>query len=455
MLLVHDGEREVAERHALLDERVGPDDEVHAAVGDAGQDASAVCARHGRREHRVGRGGPGTRVVRAVGRVEQRALSGRRRPAAGRGDLQVRDESHALQQRRDRALVLAGQHLRRRHDRRLSTRLDRHQARVDGHEGLPRPDVALQQHVHRPWRGHRRADLLDRPRLGLRGLERQGGQEPVGQLAVRAVPQAGALRLQAVLPESDPELQGEQLVELQPFHGPRQLLGVLGEMHVAERRVEILQTFRAHELGGRRVGDRGKPFQRPEDELPDRSRGDPLGRGVDRRDPSGVDQVPFLAAEDLRLQVGELQAAPVPRDGARDRRLDPLAIDVRRPRLVEEREVQVPGAVGDRHGDHRLPSPGRSLRDGVDAGDDRGVLPDPQITDPLDGRSIDVAARVVSNQVPDRPDPHAGEDGVRLLPLLAQARATRRELPVHVEDRGVERQGGGSSHFRSGSTIPV
>ena len=45
VLLVDDGERQVGERHALLDQRVRADHQVDRAVGDALQDALPVLAR--------------------------------------------------------------------------------------------------------------------------------------------------------------------------------------------------------------------------------------------------------------------------------------------------------------------------------------------------------------------------------------------------------------------------
>jgi hypothetical protein len=59
-------------------------------------------------------------------------------------------------------------------------------------------------------------------------------------------------------------------------------------------------------------------------------------------------------------------------------------------------------------------------------------------------------------EVADGPDPHPGEDGVRLVPLLSHAGSAGREAAVHVEDRIVEAEGRGSvGHVRAGSTILV
>ena len=67
VLLVHDGQRQVGERHALLHQRVGPDHEVDAAVGDPLEDALPVLAGDGAGQHRVGDDGFIGGGIRGVG----------------------------------------------------------------------------------------------------------------------------------------------------------------------------------------------------------------------------------------------------------------------------------------------------------------------------------------------------------------------------------------------------
>jgi hypothetical protein len=62
----------------------------------------------------------------------------------------------------------------------------------------------------------------------------------------------------------------------------------------------------------------------------------------------------------------------------------------------------------------------------------------------------------VTEEVADRPDPDPRQDDVGFLALLTHARAAGRQPMVHVEDRIVEGEMGGSAgHVRAGSTIPV
>ena len=142
------------------------------------------------------------------------------------------------------------------------------------------------------------------------------------------VPPGGARRrclpTRAGASERDAELEREQLVELQALDRPSELLGVGREVDVAERGVQVLEALGVDQVRGHRVLDRRQTLQRGEDELPDRSRRDALGGPVDRRDPARVHEIAFVVAEDLGLEVGELEAAPVPRDGPRHGHLDAL-----------------------------------------------------------------------------------------------------------------------------------
>ena len=121
MLLVDDGEREVAERDVLLEQRVGADQEIDLAGREAGQDVGALAA--------------------AFAAGEQR-------------------DAHAdrLGERRDGGEMLARQDLGRRHQRGLAAGLDHRRAGEQRHHGLARADVALQQaqHAVRRWRDRRR-----------------------------------------------------------------------------------------------------------------------------------------------------------------------------------------------------------------------------------------------------------------------------------------------------------
>ena len=87
------------------------------------------------------------------------------------------------QQLVDAEKMLRGQHLGRRHDRRLMAGLDGDHGRIKGHGRLSRPDISLQEPVHRFGGRHVFGHLLHRPSLGASWLEWQPVDEPLGQLA--------------------------------------------------------------------------------------------------------------------------------------------------------------------------------------------------------------------------------------------------------------------------------
>jgi hypothetical protein len=72
--------------------------------------------------------------------------------------------------------VLLGQDLRRSHQRRLLARLDRAQHRIHRHERLPRPDITLEQPVHRRTLAEIGIDLAHDPPLGVGEGVRKRGQ---------------------------------------------------------------------------------------------------------------------------------------------------------------------------------------------------------------------------------------------------------------------------------------
>ena len=127
VLLVDDGEAEVAEGDVGLEERVGADEDGDLAGGEGGELGGALGA-----------------LV-----------------AAGQ---QVEADAGGLGERRERVEVLAGEDLGRRHQRRLAAGLDRGEHGEQRDQRLAGADVALQQAVHpqRPRPCRRRS----RPRRG-------------------------------------------------------------------------------------------------------------------------------------------------------------------------------------------------------------------------------------------------------------------------------------------------
>ena len=112
VLLVDDGHREIAEVDLLLDERMRPDDDLRIARRDQLPD------------HRV--------LLRAQRARQQR-------------DTDTERSAQLV----DREEVLLGQRLGRRHQRALTPQLDRAEQRVQCDDGLPRPDLALEETLHR------------------------------------------------------------------------------------------------------------------------------------------------------------------------------------------------------------------------------------------------------------------------------------------------------------------
>ena len=157
VLLVDHRQRQVVVLHALLEQRVGADDQRHRAIRQSAQQLRPRAPLH------------------ATGQQRHR----RRRQA------------------RQRAVVLLRQHLGRRHQRGLLPGLDRAQHRQQRHQRLAGADVALQQPQHPPVGRQIGVDLSQRLllRAGERMAEarqRLGAQRAVaGQAAARPQRAAG------------------------------------------------------------------------------------------------------------------------------------------------------------------------------------------------------------------------------------------------------------------------
>ena len=135
VLLVDDGEGEVAEHHVRLEQRVRADEDVDLARGQAIEQVLARAALLAPREQ---------------------------------GDAQA----GLLGERRNRFQVLAREHFRRRHERRLRAGFDRDRHGEQGDDRLAGADVALQQPQHAPRRRHVGLDLAHG--LALRARQREG-----------------------------------------------------------------------------------------------------------------------------------------------------------------------------------------------------------------------------------------------------------------------------------------
>ena len=129
VLLVDDGDGEVAQLDALLDERVRADD-------DVGADGGVALA------------------------LRRRARQQRARDAELEAEVGDGEE------------VLLGERLGRRHQRALASVLDRAQQRVQRDDGLAGADVALQQPLHR--HGRARSASISRTAVSWYGVSANG-----------------------------------------------------------------------------------------------------------------------------------------------------------------------------------------------------------------------------------------------------------------------------------------
>ena len=224
---------------------------------------------------------------------------------------EVGHPAHRSQQIGDGTGMLACQHLRRGHDRRLMPGLDRHQACVQCDKRLPRADIPLEQHVHRLRGSHLPPDVFHRLVLSPRGFERERRLQCTSELTVGFVSEPGALRGQTLPPERHAKLQHEQLVELQAFPRARKLVLVGGEMDPSAGRVPVAQRFGRVHVGRKWIRLRWQLLQRPPDQLTDGLGADPFGRWMYRGDPGRMHEILSVPPKDLDLLVRELQAPPV------------------------------------------------------------------------------------------------------------------------------------------------
>ena len=116
--------------------------------------------------------------------------------------------------------------------------------------------------------------------MPLRGRELVGQNlvESLHEVPGRVVLHAGGLGLHPRLAKRDPQLEREELVELEAFAGRLELLLRAGEVDGSDGRVERGQRLVLDDGRGHRIRDLRKLQQRPVDELPDRPSRDAVGR---------------------------------------------------------------------------------------------------------------------------------------------------------------------------------
>jgi hypothetical protein len=392
VLLVDHHDAEAAEGHRLLDQCVGADHEVDLAGRQRGEHPLALLARDPVGEQLDGEGPV----------AEQRGA------LVGHGEL-----GHEGPDGRE---VLLGQHLGRRHERALVAALHRGQERGHRHHRLAGADVALQQAVHRDGSGEVGVDLGEDALLVAREREGQRVEEAADELAARHVRDALAGGLQAALAHHEGELDAQQLVE---HEAPARLLGLvhrLGGVDAPERPRAVDEVVLVEQPVGQRLDEVAGPPQALGHPAAEVLRVQPelVGLRVD-----GGDLQAVLLVEEVDLGVGQLLLPAVVGDLAEEHGLGALGQLPRPPRLVEERDAQIPRAVGDAQLGAGLPAtpPGHGRRR-HHAPEHPHLVVDPKVADRGLLRLVEVAPRVVREQVEDRRDLDLGE---HLGPLGADA----------------------------------
>ena len=389
VLLVDDGDGEVAEADLLLDQRVRADRDLHVARGDQ-------LAHVG--------------VLLRAERARQQ-----RHPHAELGADSL-----------DREEVLLGEHLGRRHQRALPSRLDGPQQRRERDDGLAGADVALEQPLHRRRPRQVAVDLGNRLLLRVGERERQHLAVPVEELAGRRKrlrDEPLALRR----PARERELEDEELVEGEPPPALLRLLRRARVVHRDERVGPERQPLGDGERRGQRVAVGADVLERRRDERAELLLGQRLAGGVDRRVVGRLGRLAEVVALDLEAVAVGLAAQPDLRAG-RQLRLEPG--------LVEPRRLDLAGVVGDAGAEDLEPAAAAPRRGGEHDALDHGLVGAEEIADrPLVDRAL-VPARAVVEQVADRAEPELREAVPHRRPDARQRLDARLE---HVGARGAAR----------------
>ena len=317
MLLVDDGEPKIGEDHALLKKGVCADRDVD-------------LPRCQRRQRLASLGG-------LVAARHQR-------------DAYIR----FFRERRDPLEVLAGEHLRRRHHCRLSSRLDHVGHREQRDDGLARADVALQEPNH-PFLGPEiGADFVDR--LALRAGQRkwQRGLEAASERAFGCM-RAARDRPHPGAHEKQGELVGEQFVIGETSRGPAARIDILRRlrpMHHSEGLGEARQIQPIERLGADPFRQAGQALERALGGAGDGALKEALGEAVDGLDAGKFRE--FLRVHDpvgmnhLAESVIDFELAGDPAGCADGQaRADPLGVG------EKEHELDVAGFVLDQHLERR------------------------------------------------------------------------------------------------------
>jgi hypothetical protein len=317
----------------------------------------------------------------------------------------------------DRQEVLLGERLRRSHECALPPVLHGAEQRVERDDGLARPDVALEQALHRHRAPEVVVDLADHLLLIRRQREGQRAAVPSHQLA-RLAEGRRQCRLARRYAARQEELEHKELFECQAL--PCALRLFEGERCVdrCDRVGREREPFGGTELGGQPIPVVARIRQRGRDEGAQSRRADLLRRRIHRSEIGGR----LRTRADVPRPHVEAVPAALAAEAHRRARLELVG----EPRLVEPRAADRRGAVGDACGDERAAAAQRPFRDVEHlAGDHDLVVARERGDRDLVGSRL-VAARNVLEEIAD-----GTQAELRELPLERHADARQRvELPL-------------------------
>ena len=224
VLFVDDHQAQLGELDFLLDQGVGSDDQLRVALGDVAADfAFAIFFDRAGQQHDP------------VSGILQNSAGGK--------------------------IMLLGQNFGGRHERDLVSVFHGDDGGLEGHDGLARSDVALQQSPHGEGLFHVGGDFLEHALLGRRGMEGQNLLDGLPHPIVQAERDSGLRLLLAAL-EFEPQFQKEEFFKDQPDMG-RGARGLqvleafagIGPVHLPQRLARRDQAQVAAHGGWNRVGE--------------------------------------------------------------------------------------------------------------------------------------------------------------------------------------------------------
>ncbi len=305
----------------------------------------------------------------------------------------------------DRAQMLRSEHLGRSDERGLAAALGHLQHRAQRHERLARPDLTLNEPIHRPLADQIPGDLVTDSDLIRSSIEGQRGVEPIEECAGLTRGRRHRAHELSLLQQG--RLQHQRLMPAQGLPRGLNLVGKVRAMDALERHAIRQQTMRPPQILGQRLRQIVEAVEDHPDELRDLPAGQRRGGRVDRygkvsggfcRRPRSV-----FVVEQLIVRVRELQRTAVLAHLAGEHPAPAGDQLSHPPRLVEERQGEFPVAVADHHLEQRTPAilhP--SLGRPADFGDDRDRFADRQRRDGCELSAARVTAWVVLEQVTHR-----------------------------------------------------